>query len=262
LGKGYDTSGEQPKSSLAKQYVIGKTYELAASHHPEYKKAVFKDYQENHPEVIKNTKASDYDSLVNGSYEHLAHETGKQFDSLPVKTQYHSGDMNYHNSNEMLRDLHGHHNLAVFRGGDRHEFLNQVDKKTGLNTNEQFRAVHDTYGHGIHGNQFGAKGEEVAWHGHSKMFSDSAKPSMTAETRGQNSYVNYTGANLDNMQTMEHHRKLRREALNKGDMASANKHADAARDVGGNWNYAKQASVVLPSVMNHPDYDGKNTTPY
>lgn len=256
-GKPYVHNDKQPVSSLRRQYAIGQAYDLATTKHPEYQKAVFEDYKKNKPEIIRQTKAKDYDSLVQRSYQHVAHETAKQFHHMPVKTQYHDGSMNYHNSGEMLRDIHAHHNLTVFRGGDKHEFLHNVDKKTGLNDNEMFRAVHDYYGHGVHGNQFGPKGEEIAWHSHHKMYSEGAHPAMTSETRGQNSYVNYSHANLDNMATMEKHRKAKREALAAGDTKGANYHDTMTRKAGENWNYAKQASVALPSAMLHPHFDGK-----
>jgi len=42
----------------------------------------------------------------------------------------------------MLRDALLNKHLYTFRGGDRHEFLNQIDPYLGLNDNEKFRAVH------------------------------------------------------------------------------------------------------------------------
>jgi hypothetical protein len=58
--------------------------------------------------------------------------------------------------------------------------------------NDLFRAVHDSYGHFAHGNPFfRAKGEERAWVMHAMMFSKSARGAMTAETRGQNTFLNY-----------------------------------------------------------------------
>jgi hypothetical protein len=255
LGHGYEFHDDKPKSNLRKQYVIGKTYDLATRNDPEYKRRVFDGYAKNRPDIVKQTRSHDYDSLVQGSYKRVAHETNKQFEHMPVRTQYHDGSMGYHNSGEMLRDIHGHNNLTVYRGGDRHEYLHHTDK-TGLNENEKFRAVHDYYGHGIHGNQFGPKGEEVAWHSHRKMFSHGAAVAMTSETRGQNSYVNYTHANLATQKEMEGHRKDKRTALNAGDFEGAN-HADAKlREAGGRWNYAKQASVALPHEMLHPHFDG------
>jgi hypothetical protein len=60
-----------------------------------------------------------------------------------------------------------------------------------LLNNDVFRIVHDYFGHFKDGNGFRAAGEENAWRSHSAMYSDLARPAMTAETRGQNSWVNY-----------------------------------------------------------------------
>jgi hypothetical protein len=57
--------------------------------------------------------------------------------------------------------------------------------------NDLFRVVHDVFGHFKDGNGFRAAGEENAWRSHSAMYSDVARPAMTAETRGQNSWVNF-----------------------------------------------------------------------
>lgn len=57
--------------------------------------------------------------------------------------------------------------------------------------NDLFRAVHDVFGHGKEGVGFRAEGEDMAWHSHAAMYSPEARPAMTMETRGQNSWVNY-----------------------------------------------------------------------
>lgn len=57
--------------------------------------------------------------------------------------------------------------------------------------NDVLRIVHDAFGHFKEGNGFRADGEDNAWRSHVAMFSDAAKPAMTSETRGQNSWVNY-----------------------------------------------------------------------
>jgi hypothetical protein len=57
--------------------------------------------------------------------------------------------------------------------------------------NDVFRIVHDMMGHMKEGNGFRAGGEENAWRSHAAMYSDLARPAMTNETRGQNSWVNY-----------------------------------------------------------------------
>lgn len=57
--------------------------------------------------------------------------------------------------------------------------------------NDVFRIVHDMMGHLKEGNGFRADGEENAWRSHAAMYSDLARPAMTNETRGQNSWVNF-----------------------------------------------------------------------
>ena len=57
--------------------------------------------------------------------------------------------------------------------------------------NDLFRVVHDYFGHLKHGYGFRAAGEDNAWRAHAAMYSPEARPAMTSETRGQNSWVNY-----------------------------------------------------------------------
>jgi hypothetical protein len=160
-----------PQSSLAKQSAIGRTFQLAAEDDPAYKKAVFDAYAKRYPKMIEQSGAKNYDQLVEASYRQLAKEAEQQFHSLPIRMSFHrQGEGNYLDSGEMLRDVYGNKHLYVFQGGEPHPFLNVIDPRTGLNSNEMFRAVHDFYGHAIHGNQFGPKGEEIAWAAHGKMF--------------------------------------------------------------------------------------------
>lgn len=60
-----------------------------------------------------------------------------------------------------------------------------------MKVNDQFRVVHDVFGHAKEGTGFGPVGEENAWQAHRAMFSPKAARAMTTETRGQNSWVNY-----------------------------------------------------------------------
>ena len=69
--------------------------------------------------------------------------------------------------------------------------LAAVDPKTGYTYNDKLRAIHDLYGHAVHGWQFGERGEENAWITHSQMFSRQAIPALTSETKGQNNWVNF-----------------------------------------------------------------------
>jgi len=61
-----------------------------------------------------------------------------------------------------------------------------------LLANDAFRIVHDYFGHGKEGSGFGSGGEEAAWASHKQMFSPEAQKALTTETRGQNSWVNFS----------------------------------------------------------------------
>jgi hypothetical protein len=222
------------------------------------KDQVFQSYlaDPEYAPIIKQLGINNYDDLVEASYKQLEKETQEQFKSLPVKMSFHEGNLNYNDSQEMLRDIIGHNHLTVFRGGDKHEFLNKVDKTTGLNSNEQFRAVHDYFGHAVRGNPFGAKGEEIAWASHEQMYSPLAKIAMTSETRGQNSFVNYTPVNAELYSQMEDLRKLQQEARARGDADSVKFLADELKKKGDMWGYAKQAAVLLPAEYTKPQFAG------
>jgi hypothetical protein len=84
--------------------------------------------------------------------------------------------------------------------------------------NDEFRIVHDMFGHFKEGVGFRASGEDNAWRSHASMFSKAAIPAMTAETRGQNSWVNY------------------------GPYGETNRHASA-----GDTHYAPQKIGMLPA---------------
>lgn len=66
----------------------------------------------------------------------------------------------------------------------------ELNGKQLLN-NDLFRIVHDYFGHFKEGYGFRGAGEDNAWRSHAAMYSDKARPAMTTETRGQNSWVNY-----------------------------------------------------------------------
>ena len=253
FGEAYAPAGNT-ESSLRKQAPIGKAFMLGASGHPEYKKAVFDAYQKQIPEAMY---ANDYDDLMKLAYQQLAHETKKQFHSMPVSMSYHrNGEGNYKNSKEMLKDVYNNKHLAVYQGGDPHEFLHEVDPKTGLNTNEMFRAVHDFYGHAVHGTEFGPQGEEKAWAAHASMFTPLARAALTAETRGQNSVVNYSPLNAELKSEMRKLEEAAYHAKREGHHDKAREFNDMKQELMGNFQFAPQKSVLLPPEMNRGDYAG------
>jgi hypothetical protein len=137
-----------------------------------------------------------YAPEVRQSYHALAQEIKAQFEHA-----LHSGVIfepwgdkdPYKNSAEMREDVTKNRHLGFFQGGDMPQDhpLAQTDPDHGLTYNDELRAIHDLFGHASGGFDFGPKGEDAAWKEHRKMFSNGSLPSLTNETRMQNSVVNY-----------------------------------------------------------------------
>ena len=203
--------GMKQQSSPERQEWIGKAHDVGASafdnNNQAYKDAIFKAYQKQHPKMVRQSGATNYDELLKASYQQLGKETGKQFQAIPNKMdwwgpeQYAQKDylarakqMGMSPAELMRQELRQGQPMAVYKDvSNPHPYLSDIDPATGANQNELFRAVHDYFGHlgPKKPNTFGPRGEENAWAAHNQMYSDLAKPAMTAETRGQNSWVNY-----------------------------------------------------------------------
>lgn len=246
-----------PASSLAKQSAIGRTHMAAVEGSPAYKNAIFDAYAQSMPDVLEKSGAKNYDDLLEKAYRQLAKETSDQFDRLPVSMSFHkSGEGNYKGAKEMASDVHGNDHLYVFQGGDKHDFLNQVDPRTGLNENEKFRAVHDLFGHAIHGNEFGPAGEEKAWGIHKQMYSPLAQLAMTAETRGQNSVVNYTPLNAKLKAEVAQLREMQMESKRRRDTEGYKMATKAIEDAFQGFQYAPQKAILLPPEYLSAEYKG------
>lgn len=253
LGRGYDLNMPAPSTSLQKQSGIARVFQEAVEGSPEYKQRLFEAYGNAMPEVVEQAGAQNYDQLTEAAYRQLADETRAQFDALPVQTSYSYGAGEYATPSDMLRDVLGEGNLNVYRGGEPHEFLSEVDPDTGLTANEMFRAVHDFYGHGTRGATFRPGGEEMAYASHSQMMSPLAQMALLAETRGQNSLVNYSPLNVkpigemrDIMRQIKEQKTLlgyRGEKPRPGQFAAQNARL---RELGGTFEYAPQKALLLP----------------
>lgn len=245
LTPSYNPKLKVSESSLAKQGPIGKTYDAAAVGSPEYTKAVFAAYQKSMPSAVAGNQITSYAQLVRASYESLAKEVKREYEAISkeITIEYHSGEHNYASSDAMREDAEKNHHLWVYEGGERHEFLGDTDPTTGRTYNEMFRAIHDYFGHVVTGASFGPKGEEQAWASHVQMMPQLAKIAMTSETRGQNSFVNYSPTNIE---VLERVRQLRRDGAPQKEID-----AEFAK-----FQYAKQASVALPPEMIDPRYAG------
>ena len=92
----------------------------------------------------------------------------------------------YAASSALMKDLRNNWRLRVVR-------LNPAQAEAAnpfmsVDEHNMFRAVHDFFGYGAEGFEFGGRGADAAWRKHASMFSDDAIPAMTTETRGQNAW--------------------------------------------------------------------------
>jgi len=212
---------------------------------------IYESFKDTYPNMLKEHQIESYRDLVIKSYDQLARETQEQYDALldsGIVLEYHDGAGKYASSKEMHSDVHLFNHLWVFRGGTPHPFLSAIDEK-GLSMNDKFRAVHDYFGHAVNGNGFGKIGEETAFASHSQMYSPLASMAMASETRGQNSYVNYSGVNDDLIEQSTEAARAR-EAYRETKDPRFSQYADAlSEEVDRNWQYGEQMPVVLDSEL-------------
>jgi hypothetical protein len=164
------------------------------------------EHNPDDPEVQASYNAMIQETLE--QYNHLL-ENGYTFEFYPI------GYDPYPNSpREAVLDLHNNKHMYVyptdagFGSSEEEEYPNhpllgdsglvwnqpQADGSViekPVTYNDLFRAVHDVYGHAKEGVGFRADGEDNAYRQHSSMYSPLARGAMAAETRGQNSWVNF-----------------------------------------------------------------------
>jgi len=242
-----------PVSSAQKQVPVAKAFQMLSSENvdPKVKQQIFKQYLQMNPDLVKKSGATNYDELTQAAYQQMAKETADQFQALQgsgVKLSFDpTGERAYKSSKEMLEDALQNKRLTVFQGGEPHPAL-------GKEANEQFRAVHDYFGHGTTGASFGPKGEELAYGAHSQMYSPLARLAAATETRGQNSLVSYSGMNEELINAMNQ-LKAQREQLIKsgGDPSAIN---DQLVKLGQQFKYAPQKPLILPPEQIDINYQG------
>jgi hypothetical protein len=163
-------------------------------------------------------KSNPRDPAVQASYRAFMQETANQWshavDAGYTFEPWTKPGQPYANSREMTADVRDNKHLYYFptlpEGTPFHEFgsgdydenhpllkVLQTPDGHAVMANDAFRAVHDLYGHAQNGHEFGPRGELNAFLDHRAMFSDAARPAMTSETMGQNSWVNF-GKHLRN----------------------------------------------------------------
>lgn len=156
------------------------------------------DFSKITADPVRGTKiAGDYaklpinDPAALASYEALRTEVGQQYDyltnELGVNVEFVAHDP-YPDAKSMVADVRDNNRLQVLQTSTTgpHPFLTDEE-------NDQFRAVHDAFGHAAIGRGFDRNGEEAAYQSHRQMFSDAAIKALATETRGQNSALVYGG---------------------------------------------------------------------
>jgi hypothetical protein len=170
------------------------------------------------------------DPQVKKAYEAMAKETLDQYDQILEKGYNVEINNNepYSSSEDMINDLRDNKRMKIFstESGFGDEPITEEQRKENpllidsgrkdingqtLLVNDVFRFVHDFFGHAKLGNSFGPIGEENAWRVHAVMYSPEARKAMTSETRGQNSYVNFSGVNDAVFKKRDKARELRKQ---------------------------------------------------
>ena len=207
-----------------------------------------------------------YDEAVNSptntevkeGYEAMIKETIEQYKKIVskgYKVEINNSEP-YGSSSEMIEDLRSNRRMKIFSTehgfGDslitekqrqenpllRDSGFKDINGKTLL-ANDIFRFVHDFFGHSLLGNSFGYLGEENAWNIHAEMYSPKARRAMTSETRGQNSYVNFSGVNDEAFALRDQARQLR----NEGRFKEAEELSSKVYDM---MKFAEQKITLLP----------------
>jgi len=208
-------------------------------------------------EAYEKQESNPNDPEVQASYKALIDETIAQYeDIIAAGYTLEMSDTEYKNSSEMISDLRDNKTMRIFSTEEGFGFEGITDAERASNpmlaptsfkdkngkpllANDVFRFVHDFFGHSTEGNSFGPIGEENAWNVHSRMYSPVARRAMTTETRGQNSWVNFSGVNEKAFALRDEARALRKE----GKFEEAEAKVKEAYDV---MIFAQQKVMLLP----------------
>jgi len=237
------------------------------------------------------------DPAVQSAYGHLINETMDQFQHIKNAglkiSKIQSGAENpYKTSKDLFHDIKNNNHMWFYPtesgfGTENkitdHPMLaptNETHEGRPLLANDVFRIVHDYFGHAKEGHGFGPNGEENAWQNHMQMYSPEAQKAMTAETRGQNSWVNFGPHAIHNRanpsQTIYADQKAgllpewalsKSEDLNKGPLPSLGYDIERAKkeslpDIAHNDDYIHKKSVRLPNGLEYRKYQHKFALPH
>ena len=221
--------------------------------------SIYPQVSEEIARAYDDAEATSNSKEVEESYQALEDETIEQYNFIigkGLKVDKWSGKGEpYASSKDMLKDLKDNNHLyflpneeAFGSEGNKTENRKGLKKtdiflKDGyqMTLSEVFRVVHDYFGHGILGNQFGAIGEENATLQHLDLYSKKALPAVIFQTRGQNSWVNFSNANKETLAKIK-------EARQKNDKNLLEKSQKMLR-------FAQPKDNILPNKYNFKKYE-------
>lgn len=218
-------------------------------------------------EEFDKMQATPNDPQTKAAYKAMIDETLDQYKKILSKgyeVEINNSEP-YDSSADMIKDLRDNKRMRIFSTesgfGDEaitdeqradNPLLQETEFKDAnglpLLANDVFRFVHDFFGHAKFGNGFGAVGEENAWNIHARMYSPLARRAMTTETRGQNSWVNFSGVNDEAFKKRDEARKLRQE----GKLEEAKKLTEEVYET---MSFAEQKVGLLPEWVSIPSVE-------
>jgi hypothetical protein len=215
-------------------------------------------------EEFDKMKPTPNDPQTKLAYNAMVKETLEQYEKIlskGYKVEINNSEP-YDSSADMIKDLRDNKRMKIFstESGFGDEAITDKQRKENpllqetkykdanglpLLANDVFRFVHDFFGHAKFGNGFGAIGEENAWNIHARMYSPLARRAMTTETRGQNSWVNFSGVNAEAFKKRDRARMLRQE----GKIEEAKR---LTEEVYNEMSFAEQKIGLLPEWASIP----------
>lgn len=220
---------------------------------------------------FEKMKATPNSPETKSAYKAMIDETLEQYQKIinkGYKVEINNSEP-YDSSADMIKDLRENKSMKIFstESGFGDEAITDKQRKENpllqetkfkdangipLLANDVFRFVHDFFGHAKFGNGFGAVGEENAWNVHARMYSPLARRAMTTETRGQNSFVNFSGVNDEVFKKRDKARVLRQQ----GKLEEAKKLTEQVYE---EMSFAEQKIGLLPEWVSIPK--GENISP-
>lgn len=246
---------------IANEYMNGKGFSTAPI------QKITKLDTENSKKIAQEfdkMKPTPNDSETKAAYKAMVDETLEQYEKIISKgyrVEINNSEP-YDSSADMIKDLRDNKRMKIFstesgfgeeaitkKQREENPLLQETKYKDAngvpLLANDVFRFVHDFFGHAKFGNGFGAVGEENAWNIHARMYSPLARRAMTTETRGQNSWVNFSGVNEEVFKKRNRARMLRQE----GKIEEAKK---LTEEVYEEMSFAEQKVGLLPEWVSIP----------